>query len=137
MAEEIQDVGTNMYEMNKTLLQQNGKSMSSFKIRQAIEDIAVRTTSWAWDTYCRYVMLLCNERKDYTIFHINDLDLDSGRPEYKEALIDCLHNRGEIYDIHVTEDKMAYEIWLKTNDDKEFHVYYLFPYDNGVIEIGE
>jgi hypothetical protein len=77
-------------------------------------------------------MLLCRERYDFTLFNLlnkNDLSLASGIKELKE----CLENRGAIISIDLTENKDAYEIWIKI-DDEPF-VYYLFPYDLGVIEV--
>ena len=130
-------VSINNYEANKQWFRQNGKPMSKFKFNQTIGDMQARICGWIWQDYTRYLMLLCNERKDYTLFHIRNFDTDDGRPEFKDAIIDCLNNRGVVYDIHLTEAKDAYEIWLKTFDDDDFHVYYLFRYDNGVIEIGE
>lgn len=89
---------------------------------------------------CTYYMLLCNERKDYTVFRVGsyneDMYLDHDH-QYKELiniLVDeCLVNRGEIRGIDLTENKDAVEIWLYI--DEEAFVYYFFPYDNAVIEV--
>lgn len=78
----------------------------------------------------KYFMLLCNERRDYTLFNFN------GKACYDDAtndLLECLVNRGDIIDIQVNEDKVG-EIWLRTLDDQEIHCYHLFPYDEGVLE---
>jgi hypothetical protein len=80
-------------------------------------------------------MLLCNERKDYTLFRfLHSLDDIIPDTQYAGAeLILCLKNRGDIYSIANTEDGIALEIWLSIDD--EIYCYYLFPYDEGVIEI--
>ena len=79
-------------------------------------------------------MLLCNERKDYTIFHINNICNDKKPMELSLCLIDeCLKNRGEIRGIDITKDKGAIEIWLSI--DGEAYVYYFFPYDSALVEI--
>ena len=86
-----------------------------------------------------YYMLLCNERKDYTVFHIDDCfeDATNRDCQYNEVidiLVDeCLINRGEIRGIDLTEARDAIEIWLYI--DEESYVYYFFPYTNAVIEV--
>ena len=84
-------------------------------------------------------MLLCHERRDYTLF---DLGYETHNT-YKEkcqktvnVLIDeCLQNRGEIRGIDITKDKQAIEIWISAEEDS--YAYYFFPYDKGVIDIEE
>ena len=75
-----------------------------------------------------FYMLLCNEQKDYTIFNL--MMPDVSRVCYSE-LAECLENRGELLSFEPTEDGIAYEIWLRVND--EIFVYYFFPYDSAVI----
>lgn len=87
-------------------------------------------------------MLLCNDRKDYTIFHRNQkcingefLDRCEGYTgDYIESVLldECLPNRGSIKSIEFTEDKNAIEIWLSI--DGESFVYFFFPYDSAIIE---
>ena len=52
---------------------------------------------------------------------------------YKE-LIECLHNIGEIKSFTLTDAKDAFEIWVKTDEDKTTCLYF-FPYDAGIIFI--
>ena len=81
-----------------------------------------------------YYMLLCNERKDYTVFKMNDKDNDDSVREIVSILVDeCLRNRGEIRGIDLTKDKDAIEIWLIIED--EAYCYYFFPYDAAIIEV--
>lgn len=77
----------------------------------------------------KFYMLLCNEQKDYTIFNL--LFPDTPKMCYYE-LAECLENRGELLSFEPTEDGVAYEIWLRIED--EIFVYYFFPYDNAVIQ---
>jgi hypothetical protein len=80
-----------------------------------------------------YAMLLCHERRDYTIFHLySNPPCNSNPPAIaaKELMI-CLTNRGGIVSIDETEDG-AWEIWLRI--DNEDYCYYLFRYDEAVIE---
>lgn len=130
--EELQISNFSTYEANKMLIAQNGNPISKSKLNVTIGDMAVRFRKWIWDNKCKYFMLLCKDRSDYTLFNIIDSNFDI--QELKEALKDCFTNRGDVYDIHYEKNTDAYEIWLKIED--EFYAYYLFPYDIGVIEIG-
>ena len=82
-------------------------------------------------------MLLCNERKDYTLFNLNQYylrkeeDIKARYVEVSKDIIDCMINRGTLIDVELQEDG-AYELWVKIED--ECFAYYLFPYNNGVIE---
>ena len=81
-----------------------------------------------------YYMLLCNERKDYTVFKMNDKNSDDSIREIVSILVDeCLKNRGEIRGIDLTKGKDAIEIWLIIED--EAYCYYFFPYDAAIIEV--
>lgn len=87
-----------------------------------------------------YYMLLCNERKDYTVFrkgsYNEDIytDDDHQLDEITNILVDeCIMNRGEVRGIDLTKDKDAIEIWLIIED--EAYCYYFFPYDAAIIEV--
>ena len=76
-------------------------------------------------------MLLCHEQRDFTVFHLDVKSITSPHFAAREAL-GCCTDRGEVYSIEKTEDDQAYEIWIKIDDD--IYCYYLFPYDQAVIE---
>lgn len=76
-----------------------------------------------------YFMLLCAERRDYTLFN---LSMEHSHIEAASALKECLLNRGEVLEIEKVEETNAFEIWLRI-DDEPF-CYYLFTYDDAVIE---
>ena len=76
-----------------------------------------------------YFMLLCHEKRDYTLFRLTKED---SHLEAADILKECLQNRGVVLEIEKTEDGFAFEIWLKI--DGEAFCYYLFPYDEAVIE---
>lgn len=76
-------------------------------------------------------MLLCNERRDYTLFHKKN----NSHKTYEnmlDVLKECLTNRGQVKSIELDKVSQAIEIWLHI--DEENFAYYLFPYDTGVIE---
>lgn len=114
----------NMYEFNKANMAQvkpldiiwfNQKCITTAK-----EIAAVGTSYW---------MLLCREQNDYTIFHYyNSVD------DLADAINECLRNRGDVIDF-VKRDDGNYEIWIRDRETKENFVYYLFNYNEAVIEV--
>ncbi len=76
-----------------------------------------------------YFMLLCADRRDYTLFRLVE---DNAPAEAASILKECLMNRGEVLEIEKVEETNAFEIWLRI-DDEPF-CYYLFPYDEAIIE---
>ena len=76
-----------------------------------------------------YWMLLCRERNDYTIFCIEH-DVN----ELASAITECLTNRGHVLDITRQNDG-NYEIWIRDFDTNENVVYYLFDYNNAIVEV--
>ena len=76
-----------------------------------------------------YFMLLCHERRDFTLFRL--IETNSSQ-EAASILKECLQNRGMVLEIEKVEETNAFEIWLKI--DNEAFSYYLFPYDDAIIE---
>ena len=121
------DSGLSLYDANKQLIKQTAKPLTHLQlavIQPKIED----WFNWIIDTYA---MLLCHERRDYTIFHLYENENPNPPAVAASELLSCLSNRGQILSIEETEDK-AWEIWLSINDQP--YCYYLFRYDDAVIE---
>ena len=78
-----------------------------------------------------YMMLLCHDRRDYTIFHIANADKKIAAKEISETL----YNRGKILLVDKQKDG-SWEIWIRDSLTDENFAYYLFPYDDGVVEVG-
>lgn len=116
-----------MYDLNKSLILQHEKKL----IGQSLANKFQSTVAPYFDTRGNgYYMLLCHEQRDYTVFAwFKNITSEILQRELKE----CLLNRGDIYAIEPTEDGVALEIWLYSNN--EMLCYYLFPYDQGVIEV--
>ena len=129
------ELGT-LYDINKNIIEKNVEVLSDEQL-QGKKDLIVDFIN---QTGNKYYMLLCNDRKDYTLFHRNETEdglwKDSeGLTEdvIEKVLIDeCLPNRGKTKSFELTEDKNAFEIWISI--DGESYCYYFFPYDLGVIE---
>ena len=77
-----------------------------------------------------YMMLLCHDRRDYTIFHITNTDKKIAAKEISETL----YNRGKILLVDKQKDG-SWEIWIRDSLTDENFAYYLFSYDNGVVEV--
>lgn len=118
------DLGT-LYDFNKEAMK-NEKPLDPIQFNLKVNEIAVELQ----ERENQYWMLLCHERRDYTIFNIiacqNHKDIEF---ELKPTLL----NRGNIISIDKQPDE-NWEIWIRDESNENF-VYYLFPYDNGIIEI--
>lgn len=125
-----------LYDFNKGLVEKNIPDLTDEEIqnkKNLIVDFVNQTSN-------RYYMLLCNDRKDYTIFHRNETE--NGLFKDSEGLIidviekilidECLPNRGRTKSIELTENQDAIEIWISI--EGESYCYYFFPYDAAIIE---
>lgn len=126
MSESKMTLGT-LYDFNKQLMSQ-AKELRRIDFKDSLNEIK----DFIKEKDNKYFMLLCKERSDYTVFVLFKNE-DFDRQIFKKELSECLTNRGQILSIEETKDKQAYEIWIKI--DEEAFVYYLFPYDLGVIEV--
>lgn len=110
-----------VYDINKNLMSKE-KCLSNSALRKKIQEIDRNFFLKG------YYMLLCHEERDYTVF---DIITDANAGYAARELKACLENRGEILSIDKTKDNVAYEIWIRKS--KGNFVYYLFPYNEGVI----
>lgn len=122
----------NLYDMNKAMILKE-KPLKN----KALDDAFDKVEGYIDKTKNNYYMLLCNELRDYTVFNLvtKTVPIINTYEITKNELKECCKNRGRIYS--VTEDKQngGIEIWIKTTEDDELHVYYFFPYDAAVIEV--
>lgn len=126
MNEQKVNLGT-LYDMNKQLMSQVAKPLNHLELA-AIQEKIEDWFNWNIDTYA---MLLCHERRDYTIFHLYEKENENPPAIAAKELILCLLDRGKVLSIDENEDK-AWEIWLRINNQP--YCYYLFKYDEAVIE---
>ena len=120
------DVGMGtLYDVNKNIMIQNFIKMDRSTLKEKLKELKKYFASQ--DTYH---MLLCHERRDYTVF-IVDKNKEASLNEAVNAIKDCMINRGTILDIEQQPDG-AYEIWLRI--EEEAFCYYLFPYDQAIIK---
>lgn len=113
------------YEINKDLVERYEKELTIEKIAEK-KTMLLNYLDSHKDTY---YMLLCNDRKDYTLFNLVE-----SKEELVNVLVDeCLKNRGILKGIDQTQDEYAIEIWLSI--DQEAFCYYFFPYGEAVIKV--
>lgn len=127
-----------MSEVNMgTLYDFNKNAMASFepidviqfnRMLNSISDAMINASEY-YDRH--YWMLLCHDRRDFTLFNIIAI---SNIYDIINELRPTLENRGQILDIEL-QDTGAYEIWIRDTETQENFAYYLFPYDEGVIEV--
>jgi hypothetical protein len=117
------------YEINKNLVEKYEKILS----KEELEEKKQVILNYLQELNNFYFMLLCHERRDYTLFRYTDNKNKEKDIQTIEEMIECLLNRGQIKGIDITKDGIAIEIWISING--ESFAYYFFPYDEGVIEI--
>ena len=79
-----------------------------------------------------YFMLLCKERSDYTIFHLNDYNYSRAIEEVKELL----EERGTLLGINYIHGEDAYECWVREEGEiPQVYMFMLFQADWMVVEI--
>lgn len=118
----------NLYDMNKQIMNQIATPLNHLELASIQEKIE-NWFNWKIDSYA---MLLCHERRDYTVFHLYEKANPNPPALAAKELLGCLTDRGEVLSIE-QDSNQSWEIWLKINN--ESYCYYLFPYDNAVIEV--
>lgn len=117
----------NLYDLNKSVVSQL-TPMTMGEISAKMKDI----TNYYHKSNNTYHMLLCRDFNYYTIFNCNSM---LAFPDFAGAVCTIITELGEVYSIEETNDG-AMEIWIKPNGEEEPFVFYLFPYDAGVVYYG-
>ena len=120
------EIKTDLHAMNKMLMAQLPELEEKRRNELSKE---IRNLALAEDGAFKYLMLLSNERKDYTVFALRNKNRLELADTLAKEVMECLENRGQIKEFDVKKDANAIEIWI----DDAF--YALFVYDLGVIEI--
>lgn len=118
-----------LYDMNKAAII-NMPSLTNSEFKKNLKKIK----QFFLDKTDKYFMLLNRETYNFTLFNLgnkNEVAMKQTMNDFKE----CLDNRGRIVSIELDSVGNDYEIWI-VDDFNEALVYYLFPYDLGVIEHG-
>ena len=120
------DLDATVYDANKQLVKQTEKKLNHLELAARQTDLEKY-----FENNKKYHMLLCHERRDYTVFNLDENSITSPMMAASE-IIGCCTDRGEILSIEKTDDDIAFEIWVSIDDEP--YCYYLFPYDEAVIE---
>lgn len=78
----------------------------------------------------KYYMLLCSELNYYTLFHLSDYATNT---QFWNELYDIAKELGTLKVMEI--DGGYFTIWADWYKDNTPHLFYLFPYDRGVVEI--
>lgn len=117
-----------LYDFSKSLIV-NESPMDAIALNKRVKEVAQEIK----DSKAKYYCLLCRERNDYTIFN---LKRDYEVSKLSSDLFVTLANRGSVIFIDNCEDnKTAYEIWIRGNSKEDNAAYYLFNYDEGIVEV--
>lgn len=118
----------NLYELNKSIVNQL-PVMTNSDIAAKIDMFEELHKTTANDNY----MLLCKEYDYYTIF---ESDCMLNMPSFGAAVCEIVSHIGDVYSIEFTANNTGIEIWIKPTGEESALVFYLFPYDAGVVYYG-
>lgn len=111
-----------LYDMNKQIITQLPDLTDWDRVEQLFNDFH---TSWR----NKYYMMYGKEISYFTVFKIVEPHL------FGSVVMDCIPNVGIVKAIDLTETEDAVEIWVIYNDEPT--CLYLFPYDMGIVQVGE
>ena len=115
-------INMGLYDMNKQIISQL-PTLTDFT--KAIENVRDLHDKY-WN---QYYMMYGKEISYFTLFKV------CGKSEFGQDIIDCCMNVGTIKAMDMTEAEDAIEIWVENEDGPT--CLYLFPYDSGVVQVGE
>ena len=78
----------------------------------------------------KFYMLLCSELNYYTVFHINDT---ATKEDFWNEFYDIAKELGTLKAMEI--DSGCFSIWVDWPQDNISHLFYLLPYDRGVVEV--
>lgn len=123
------DMNFTVYDYNKNIMKQwpvlEGEGLENVKqeLRNYLESTPAE----------QYLMMLCREKNDYTLFNFYDTWDDA---QFANDVMECFANRElGIVNVEVIDDGVAMEIWAKRPGQmEEADLYYIFPADSMIIE---
>lgn len=114
----------NLYDLNKNIIDQ----MEPLTADELIEKIDL-INGLRKKVKNQYYMLLCHEYRYYTIF-ARELNCKYNLGGIVIQLASAL---GNVYSIEEASGDTAIELWIKPNNYDSPLIFYLFPYDQGVV----
>ena len=113
------EIKTDLHAMNKMLMAQLPELAEKRKNELSKE---IRNLALVEDGAFKYLMLLSNERKDYTVFALRNKNRLELADTLAKEVMECLENRGQIKEFDVKKDANAIEIWI----DDAFYALFVF-----------
>lgn len=92
---------------------------------------------WTKEQRCDYTMLLCHERRDYTIFRYSDRENETYHKSAFNDLKECIDNRGKLLDVRYIQSQDAWEIWIRIFEEEgpQNYMYMFFNAEGFVVEV--
>lgn len=112
-----------LYDLNKQIISQL-PALTDFS--NAITNVRKLHEKY-WN---KYYMMYGKEISYFTLFEVCGLN------DFGQDIIDCCANVGTIKSMDMTETEDAIEIWIQP-EETEPTCLYLFPYDSGLVKVGE
>lgn len=125
--DEGQGLNLNLYDLNKSVINQL-PPLTVNDINNKLEVL----TQYHNQAKNKHHMLLCKEYNYYTVFESDPM---LSIPDFASAVATLIYELGKVYSIELLNDG-AVEIWIKPFEEDLPMVFYLFPYDRGVIYYG-
>lgn len=123
------NIELSVYDMNKQIIEQQGP-IAREKLKTKVYDFIA---DYQKDNHNINHFLAYGKEISYFTLFVKDFP--SEFTNLSEAVMECLENLGPIYDVSLTEDDVALEIWVKI-PEFGMTVLYLFPYDEGICTFG-
>ena len=123
------EMGLNLYDLNKSIINQM-TPLAKEVIRLKLKEVMSIYTTANSDSV--FNMLLCKEYNYYTIFQKIPTIVNYN---LKKAIYETITELGEVFSIEIVNGNQC-EIWIRPVGEEDVKVFYLFPYDTGVITHG-
>ena len=111
-----------LYDMNKQIIAQLPDLTDWDRVEELLNDFHE-----IWQN--EYYMMYGKEISYFTLFKVVNKNL------FGSVVMDCIPCIGTVKAIDLTEARDAIEIWVINNDEPT--CLYLFPYDMGLVQVGE
>lgn len=122
-----------LYELNQNSVMQFPPITEEEFTNNYYEKIA----NWMNSTNQNYYMLLSNRYNYYSLFVHKEFGAEEDLEPLPSILWEILSNFSRVYSISFDKENNAWEIWACVNyNDKAPEIFYLFPYEAGVIYYG-
>lgn len=122
------NLNLSLYDLNKNVISQ----LEPLDLNEIGEKMSLFSDFYN-KTNNKHYMLLCKEYNYYTIFEYEHM---LPFPDFAGSVSNIISELGDVYSIENDSTGGAVEIWIKPKEEKTPLVFYLFPYDQGVVYYG-